>query len=55
MLIRLGYDMRFDTPLDVAVVALLNVHPSPERDLREPDELRTEPARENDALPEPER
>lgn len=44
MLIRLGYDIEFNIPQPVAVVALLNVHPSREADLREPDELRIEPA-----------
>ena len=44
MLIRLGYDIEFNIPQPVAVVALLNVHPSREPDLREPDVLRTEPA-----------
>ena len=44
MLIRLGYDIRFDVPCAVAVVALLNVHPSRAADLREPDEVHTEPA-----------
>jgi transglutaminase-like putative cysteine protease len=44
MLIRLGYDIEFNIPQPVAVVALLNVHPSREPDLREPDELRIEPA-----------
>jgi transglutaminase-like putative cysteine protease len=43
MLIRLGYDIQFQIPLKVPVVALLNVHPSRERDLREPDLLRVEP------------
>jgi transglutaminase-like putative cysteine protease len=43
MLIRLGYDIEFNIPQPVAVVALLNVHPSREPDLREPDELRIEP------------
>lgn len=43
MLIRLGYDIEFNIPQPVAVVALLNVHPSRELDLREPDELRIEP------------
>ena len=28
MLIRLGYDMLFDTPSEVPIVTLLNVHPS---------------------------
>jgi transglutaminase-like putative cysteine protease len=44
MLIRLGYDMEFNIPRPVAVVALLSVHPSRELDLREPDELHIEPA-----------
>jgi transglutaminase-like putative cysteine protease len=43
MLIRLGYDIRFDIPAPVSIVALLNVHPSRRHDLREPDRLRTEP------------
>lgn len=43
MLIRLGYDIEFQIPMRVPVVALLNVHPSREKDLREPDELRVEP------------
>src|SRR5271165_2433928 len=43
MLIRLGYDIEFNLPQPVAVVALLNVHPSREGDLREPDELHIEP------------
>src|SRR5579864_4751512 len=44
MLIRLGYDLEFNIPQSVAVVALLNVHPSRELDLREPDELHIEPS-----------
>jgi transglutaminase-like putative cysteine protease len=44
MLIRLGYDIEFNIPQPVAIVALLNVHPSREPDLREPDDLRVEPA-----------
>jgi transglutaminase-like putative cysteine protease len=43
MLIRLGYDIRFHVPASVAMVALLNVHPSRVQDLLEPDELQTEP------------
>ena len=43
MLIRLGYDIQFESATEVPVVALLNVHPSREKDLREPDELRIEP------------
>ena len=44
MLIRLGYDIEFNIPQPVAIVALLNVHPSREADLREPDILHIEPA-----------
>jgi transglutaminase-like putative cysteine protease len=43
MLIRLGYDIQFYLPSTVAMVTLLNVHPSRAADLLEPDELRTEP------------
>ena len=43
ILIRLGYDIQFDIPAPVAMVALLNVHPSRIGDLKELDELRTEP------------
>ena len=43
MLIRLGFDIEFNIPQPVAIVALLNVHPSRQPDLREPDELRIEP------------
>ena len=43
MLIRLGYDIQFEIPQPVAVVALLNVHPSRRQDLHEPDELTVEP------------
>jgi transglutaminase-like putative cysteine protease len=43
MLIRLAYDIQFDIPAPVAMVALLNVHPSRAQDLLEPDELQTEP------------
>jgi transglutaminase-like putative cysteine protease len=43
MLIRLAYDIQFELPAPVAIVALLNVHASRAQDLLEPDELRTEP------------
>jgi transglutaminase-like putative cysteine protease len=43
MLIRLGYDMQFETTANVPMVMLLKVHPSREKDLREPDEVRTDP------------
>lgn len=44
MLIRLGYDIAFDVPAPVPMVALLNVHPSRTGDLREPDQLIITPA-----------
>jgi transglutaminase-like putative cysteine protease len=44
MLIRLGYNLEFQIPARVPIVVLLNVHPSRERDLREPDQLRIDPA-----------
>ena len=50
MLIRLAYDIQFDIPATVAMVALLNVHPSRVGDLLEPDELQTEPKLEIDQL-----
>lgn len=43
MLIRLGYDISFDVPLEVPIVALLNVYQSRLGDLREPDVLHVEP------------
>lgn len=43
MLIRLGYDIRFQTSSRVPFIALLNVHPSRRLDLREPDVFHTEP------------
>jgi transglutaminase-like putative cysteine protease len=43
LLIRLAYDIQFNIPAPVAMVALLNVHPSRAADLLEPDELQTEP------------
>jgi transglutaminase-like putative cysteine protease len=43
MLIRLGYDIQFNLPFDVPIVALLSVHPSRAQDLLEPDELQTDP------------
>ena len=44
MLIRLGYDIGFNIPAPVTIVAMLHVHPSREPDLLEPDELRLDPA-----------
>lgn len=43
MLIRLGYDIQFNLPRPVPIVALLNVHPSRVHDLREPDEVQADP------------
>jgi transglutaminase-like putative cysteine protease len=43
MLIQLGYDIRFQTSSSVPIIALLNVHPSRNNDLREPDILHTDP------------
>lgn len=43
MRIRLGYDIQFDVPVSVPVVAMLNVHPSRAGDLLEPDLIRIEP------------
>jgi len=44
MLIQVGYDIEFEIPAPVPMVAMLNVHPSRIVDLREPDELRLTPA-----------
>ena len=44
MLIRLGFDIQFEIPAPVAMVALYHVHPSRRADLREPDEPRISPA-----------
>lgn len=43
MLIRLGYDIQFEIPAPIAMVAHLNVHPSRAHQLLEPDELHVEP------------
>src|SRR5882672_8615098 len=50
MMLRLGYDIRFEIPSPVAMVALLNVHPSRGADLRAPDELRVEPTTQVDSF-----
>src|ERR1700740_2776264 len=44
MILRLGYDIKFDIPYPVAMVALLNVHPSRAGDLRASDRGIAEPA-----------
>jgi transglutaminase-like putative cysteine protease len=43
MLIRLGYDIELEMPQSVALIAVLNVHPSRAADLLEPDDLRLSP------------
>jgi transglutaminase-like putative cysteine protease len=43
MLIRLGFDIQFEVPSPVAMVALYHVHRTRCRDLREPDEPRITP------------
>jgi transglutaminase-like putative cysteine protease len=43
VLIRLGYDLRFDLPSATVMTTLLHVHPSRVGDLREPDYLHVEP------------
>jgi transglutaminase-like putative cysteine protease len=44
MLIRLGYDIGFNVPAPVTIVAMLHVHPSRQADLLEPDELKLQPS-----------
>jgi transglutaminase-like putative cysteine protease len=43
MILRIGYDIQFELPYPIAVVAMLNVHPSRAADLRGPDEVCVEP------------
>jgi transglutaminase-like putative cysteine protease len=43
MIIRIGYEIEFDVLATAPVVTLLSVHPSREKDLIEPDVVRTEP------------
>jgi transglutaminase-like putative cysteine protease len=43
MIIRIGYDIQFSVSTDTPIVTLLNVHPSRDVDLIEPDVVRTEP------------
>src|SRR6266436_9020998 len=43
MLIRLGYDIQFEIPAPVAMVGMLQVHPTRAADLREPDEVSISP------------
>jgi transglutaminase-like putative cysteine protease len=44
MILRLGYDIQFDLPYPIALVAMLGVHPSRVADLRALDEVCVEPA-----------
>jgi transglutaminase-like putative cysteine protease len=50
MILRLGYDIQFDLAAPVAMVALLNVHPSRMADLLEPDELLVDPPAKIDSF-----
>jgi transglutaminase-like putative cysteine protease len=50
MTLRVGYDIQFEIPASVAMVALLNVHPSRVADLRGPDKLCIEPAAQMDSF-----
>jgi hypothetical protein len=43
MMLPFGYDIQFEVPSPVAMVALLHVHPSRVADLGAPDELHVEP------------
>ena len=43
MLIRLGFEIQFEIPSPVAMIALYHVHHSRHADLREPDEPRITP------------
>jgi transglutaminase-like putative cysteine protease len=50
MRIRLGYGILFDIPQEVAIVTLLNVHPSRVNDLLEPDNLTVDPVYKVDSF-----
>src|ERR1700691_4277204 len=43
MLIRVGFDIKFEIPAPVALIALFHVHSTRRADLREPDEPRITP------------
>lgn len=43
MLIRLGYDLKFEIPAKVSILTMLYVHPSRVGDLVEPDVMRVDP------------
>src|ERR1700690_1044635 len=44
MLIRLGFDIQFDIPASVPMIAMFHVHSSRQADLREPDQPRITPS-----------
>lgn len=44
MLIRIGYDLQFQVPAPVAMVAMLHVHPSRTHDLLDSDRVQIDPA-----------
>jgi transglutaminase-like putative cysteine protease len=44
VLIRLGYDLQFQIPAPVAILAMLHVYPSRAADLLEPDLIQVEPS-----------
>jgi transglutaminase-like putative cysteine protease len=44
LLIRLGFDIQFELPVPVAMIALFHVHPTRRADLREPDEPQITPS-----------
>ncbi|MDP9053064.1 MAG: transglutaminase family protein [Acidobacteriota bacterium] len=48
MLIRLGYEIELEMSLPMTVIAVLNVHPSRVKDLREPDEIQISPRTTSD-------
>ena len=52
MILRIGYDIQFEIPAPVTMVALLNVHPSRVADLRAPDELHSDPALHIESFPD---
>jgi len=43
MLLRIGFDIQFDLPAETAMIAMLNVYPTREWDLVEPNEINIEP------------
>jgi hypothetical protein len=46
MHLRLGFDLHFELPCPVAIIALLHVHPFLDASLLKPDRLQTEPGLE---------